>query len=161
MEVRDVGCTKPRNAERICAVDLRKIWPLDFTKNGHGHMEVYHVPVGWEEKWEWWDPMTLLKATWTLMNVPRDTMVVGDHYAMWARRVKQIKISEVGGWKGKQVWKPRGSKTWSPGYRKPECPKVLKCRKRKFRRPENCRAEWELRKLIWIKMFFVLVCIGI
>jgi hypothetical protein len=42
-------------------------------------MEMYHVPVGREEKREWWDPMTSLKATWTLMNVPRATVVVGEN----------------------------------------------------------------------------------
>jgi hypothetical protein len=47
-------------------------------------MDMYHMPVGREEKIEWWDPMKSLKATWTLMNVPHATMVVGDHCAMWA-----------------------------------------------------------------------------
>ena len=51
-------------------------------------MEMYHVPVGQEEKRERWDLMTSLKATWTLMNVPCATMVVGDHYAMWAETLK-------------------------------------------------------------------------
>jgi hypothetical protein len=66
-------------------------------------MEMYHVPVGREEKRERWDPMTSLKAMWTLVNVPRATVVVGDRCAIWARRVEQVGISEVGGWKGKQV----------------------------------------------------------
>jgi hypothetical protein len=32
--------------------------------------------------------MTLLKVMWTLLNVPRATVVVGDNCAMWAQRVK-------------------------------------------------------------------------
>jgi hypothetical protein len=75
---------KPRNAERIGTVELRKDLAVGFSRNGHGHMEMYHIPVGQEEKRERWDPMTSLKVTWTLMNMPRATMVVGDHYAMWA-----------------------------------------------------------------------------
>ena len=42
-------------------------------------MEMYHVPVGREEKRERWDPMTSLKATWTLMNVPHAMVVKGDN----------------------------------------------------------------------------------
>jgi hypothetical protein len=47
--------------------------------------------------------MTSLKATWTHVNVPRATMVVGDRYAIWARRVEKVGILEVEGWKGKKV----------------------------------------------------------
>jgi hypothetical protein len=47
-----------------------------------GHMAKYHVPVGCKEKRERWDPMTSLKATWTLMNVPHATVVKGDSCAV-------------------------------------------------------------------------------
>jgi hypothetical protein len=40
------------------------------------------VPVGREEKREWWDPMTSLKVTWTLLNVPHATVVKGDSCAV-------------------------------------------------------------------------------
>jgi hypothetical protein len=40
------------------------------------------VPVGREEKRERWDPMTSLKATWTLMNVPHATVVKDDSCAV-------------------------------------------------------------------------------
>jgi hypothetical protein len=48
--------------------------------------EEYHVPASGntrrEEKRERWDPMTSLKATWILMNLPRATVVVGDSCAV-------------------------------------------------------------------------------
>jgi hypothetical protein len=33
-------------------------------------------------------PDDVIESNVDLMNVPRATVVVGDHYAMWARRVK-------------------------------------------------------------------------
>jgi hypothetical protein len=45
-------------------------------------MAKYHVPVGCKEKRERWDPMTSLKVTWTLMNVPPATVVKGDSCAV-------------------------------------------------------------------------------
>jgi hypothetical protein len=45
-------------------------------------MEMYHVPVGRGDRREWWDPMTSLKATWTLLNVPHATVVKGDSCAV-------------------------------------------------------------------------------
>ena len=45
-------------------------------------MEMYHVPVGRGDRREWWDPMTSLKAMWTLLNVPHATVVKGDSRAV-------------------------------------------------------------------------------
>jgi hypothetical protein len=44
--------------------------------------EEYHVPVSRGDKREWWDPMMSLKATWTLLNVPRATRVKDDSCAV-------------------------------------------------------------------------------
>jgi hypothetical protein len=55
---------------------------LVFAWNGHGRMNVYHVPVSQEDMREWWDPITSLRVTWTLRNVPRATVVKGDNCAM-------------------------------------------------------------------------------
>jgi hypothetical protein len=41
-------------------------------------MDVHHVPASREDRREWWDPMTSPKVTWTLLNVPRTTVVKGD-----------------------------------------------------------------------------------
>jgi hypothetical protein len=59
-----------RRSERSLTVGLP--W------NGCGHMGVYHMPVSREDKREWWEPMTSSKVTWTLLNVPRTTVVKGD-----------------------------------------------------------------------------------
>jgi hypothetical protein len=45
-------------------------------------MDVYHIPVSREDMREWWDPMTSLKVTWTLLHVPHTTMVKDDSCAM-------------------------------------------------------------------------------
>jgi hypothetical protein len=58
-------------------------------------MGVYHVPVGREEKQEWWDTMTSPRVTWTLLNVPHTTMVKGDSCTMGPEG-KEIEISKVG-----------------------------------------------------------------
>jgi hypothetical protein len=42
-------------------------------------MGVHHVPVSREDKQELWDSMTSPKVTWTLLNIPRATMVKGDN----------------------------------------------------------------------------------
>jgi hypothetical protein len=45
-------------------------------------MNAYHVPVSQEDRQEWWDPMTSLKVTWTLLNVPHATLVKDDSCAV-------------------------------------------------------------------------------
>jgi hypothetical protein len=90
-------------------------------------MGVYHVPVGREEKREWWDPMMSPKVTWTLLSVPLAMVDVGDSCALWTRRVREIEfwISGVG----------EGSEYESFEDRNPECetltksPEVLKSSK--------------------------------
>jgi hypothetical protein len=57
-------------------------------------MGVYHVPMGREEKREWWDMMTSPRLTWTLLNVPCATMVKGDNCTMGLEG-KEIEILEV------------------------------------------------------------------
>ena len=49
---------------------------------GRGCMNAYHVPVSRGDRREWWDPMTSLKVTWTLLNVPHATVVKDDSYAV-------------------------------------------------------------------------------
>jgi hypothetical protein len=41
-------------------------------------MNAYNVPVSREDRQEWWDPMTSLKVTWTLLSIPHATVVKGD-----------------------------------------------------------------------------------
>ena len=55
---------------------------MDFGWNGCGRMNVYHVRVSREDGQEWWDPMTSLKVTWTLLNVSCTTVVKGESCAV-------------------------------------------------------------------------------
>jgi hypothetical protein len=45
-------------------------------------MNAYHVPVSREDRREWWDSMTSLKVTWTLLNIPHAMVVKGDNCAV-------------------------------------------------------------------------------
>jgi hypothetical protein len=82
-------------------------------------MNVYHVPVSREDRREWWDPMMSSKVTWTLLNVPRATVVKGDNCAVGPEnKVNQNFGSR--GWKGKRVWKSQEPKTRNPKSRSPE-----------------------------------------
>jgi hypothetical protein len=69
-----------------CRKDLRRRSGRSLTVglpwNGRGHMGVHHMPVSREDKREWWDAMTSPKVTWTLLNVPRATVIKGDSYTV-------------------------------------------------------------------------------
>jgi hypothetical protein len=43
---------------------------------------VYHELGSREDRQEWWDLKTSSKVTWTLLNVPRATVVKGDNCAV-------------------------------------------------------------------------------
>jgi hypothetical protein len=79
-------------------------------------MGVYHMPVGREEKREWWDPMKSPKVMWTLLSVPLATVDVGDSCSLWTRRVREIEfqISGVGEGSEYESFEDQNPKSRSP-----------------------------------------------
>jgi hypothetical protein len=53
--------------------------------------------------------MMSLKVTWTFLSTPHVTTMVSDSCVV-GPKARKVESSEVGSWRGKQVWEPTSLK---------------------------------------------------